>query len=381
MLSGEFLDHLSDVVNNIRNYGHNEVAFAGIQLIFCGDFLQLPPIHKKPYDINAILSSTQYEKDEIHRDKGFAFQSNVWKMRNLKVIQLCHIFRQNNKEFQEILSKIRQGEVSLETEQFLQRCNRPLPVINGIKPTILYPRNVDVSEENRKELARIPDTLRVYNAEDDIHVDPDANEGAYAKLANSSFFNDCIAERMLQLKTNAQVMLIKNETGTEPKHRLVNGSRGVVSGFVNEDKCTRDLNDHLQVNSSEDIVSDNLEASLPVVRFRCGRRKVIEREDFTFELSGVGRCVRHAIPLKLAWAITVHKAQGMSIDYVKADVSKVFGEAQTYVALSRATDVNGLELRGFEPKKVKVESRAKAFYSDPHGSFPHWDEDWTQAEE
>jgi len=390
MLSGEFLDHLGNVVNNIRKYQNpHEVEpdfdrlapFTGIQLIFCGDFLQLPPIAKKIQDIKAILSSKKYKLHDIHRDQGFAFESNLWKRRNLKVIQLHHIFRQDNKDFQDILSEIRLGEVSSQSEQFLQRCNRPLPKMNGIKPTILYPRNTDVSEENRQELARLPGMRCVYHAEDDTYVCADAKEGASEILANHSFFNDCIAERKLHLKTDAQVMLTKNEPGSY--HSLANGCRGVVIGFAREDKCKRGENDRLRLSCAEDLVSDNIDGSLlPVVEFlHHGVVKVVEIEDFTLELSGVGTCVRKATPLKLAWAITVHKAQGMSIDYVRADVTKVFTYAQTYVALSRATDENGLELRGFEPKKVTANKKALAFYDNPISSFPPWDEASNQAEE
>eukprot|EP00522_Entomoneis_paludosa_P018170 CAMPEP_0172448096 /NCGR_PEP_ID=MMETSP1065-20121228/7183_1 /TAXON_ID=265537 /ORGANISM="Amphiprora paludosa, Strain CCMP125" /LENGTH=231 /DNA_ID=CAMNT_0013199497 /DNA_START=73 /DNA_END=768 /DNA_ORIENTATION=- len=87
------------------------------------------------------------------------------------------------------------------------------------------------------------------------------------------------------------------------------------------------------------------------------------------------------IPLKLAWAVTIHKSQGMTLDYVKVDLDGVFTEAQVYVALSRASDENGLELRNFNPRYVKADGRALAFYqSDCAGTFPHWSQPWREKD-
>ena len=108
--------------------------------------------------------------------------------------------------------------------------------------------------------------------------------------------------------------------------------------------------------------------------FQGGRRKVILPERFESRVVGLGTCVREAIPLKLAWAVTMHKSQGLTLDYVKADVKGVFTEAQAYVALSRATDENGLELRHFSAKLVRADKRALAFYANPNDQFNRWDE-------
>ena len=110
----------------------------------------------------------------------------------------------------------------------------------------------------------------------------------------------------------------------------------------------------------------------PIVKFKCGREKIIEYESFSLDLPGLGVCVRQAIPLKLAWAITIHKSQGMTLDYAKVDISHAFEDAQTYVALSRVTDENGLELRGFSVEKVMTNDTALAFYKNPYAVFPLW---------
>jgi hypothetical protein len=113
--------------------------------------------------------------------------------------------------------------------------------------------------------------------------------------------------------------------------------------------------------------------SFPVVQFVNGIRKVITPEKFESRLVGLGTCSRITIPLKLAWAITTHKSQGMTLDYVVADVGGVFGEAQAYVALSRVTDQNGLELRNFSPRRVSANPVALDFYSNPNKNFVAWD--------
>merc|ERR1712194_207409 len=103
-----------------------------------------------------------------------------------------------------------------------------------------------------------------------------------------------------------------------------------------------------------------------------GRKATIRQERFESRIVGLGTCVRKAIPLKLAWAVTIHKSQGLTLDYVIADVGGVFTDAQAYVALSRATDENGLELRHFSEGKVHADKRALAFYANPNGDHGRW---------
>jgi len=386
MISGEFIDNLNKVVSAIRG---NKRPFGGIQLIFCGDFLQLPPITKQIQDIKAILSAGKYTKEQLHCDQGFAFQSHVWKDADLEVIQLDHIFRQDNAVFQEVLSEIRYGKVSHRSEDFLKRCNRPLPILNDIMPTILYPRNKDVTAENEKELSKLKEPVRDYYADDNVYVDTKIEEGSDGYwapldvLSSCTFFSDCNAQKRLKLKKGAQVMLVKNErvkddsSLQESSFRLVNGSRGVVIGFTEdcEDEGTvYELIEDVDKCSNNDILH-------PVVQFLCGATKAIARQDFSYNMAGLGVCVRTAVPLKLAWAITIHKSQGMSIDYVKADLNGVFSFAQTYVALSRVTDASGLYLLGFLKDKVKADMRALQFYENPIALFPHWSEAWDKAEE
>ena len=109
--------------------------------------------------------------------------------------------------------------------------------------------------------------------------------------------------------------------------------------------------------------------------------KIVQCEEFLYRVNGMGCCIRKQIPLKLAWAITIHKSQGMSIDYLKADLSKVFANGQVYVALSRARCKEGLELHGFSKNIVKADEKALSYYMNPSADFPHWSRPWNTAKE
>lgn len=223
-VSGEFFDDLSEIVSKIRE--DNQISsspFGGIQLLLCGDFLQLPPITKSIQEIKAKNLYTTHD-DSLFLNKGFAFQSKAWKRADLKVVELDHIFRQDSKSFQNVLVEIRKGVIS-KGETFLRKCNRPLlKTSSGIKTTILYPKNKEVTEENLKELVAIPGPERYFEADDSVEADPPYDFDDYVAdyqhlrkkqkleeiLWQDNFFNDCIANKDLRLKVNAQVMLIKN---------------------------------------------------------------------------------------------------------------------------------------------------------------------------
>lgn len=377
MLDAEFLDYLSEEVCNVRETP-TDVPFGGIQLIFCGDFLQLSPIARPMKDIHKLISAIK-DPSKMYNARGFAFQSNVWKNANLQVAHLEHIYRQDNFEFQEALGDLRLGNVSDKTEKFFNSCARKLPEHKGIEATELYATNDDVDNVNIDRLDKLQDHEIIYSSNDYVNVDlEDEAKASMAEdfLWNLPFFNSCIARRSLSLKPNAQVMRIKNEKEGD----LANGSRGIVIGFAKitaKDKEFGELED-----GDYDIITENYNSThLPVVRYLNGKEKIVQYEEFLHRVDGIGSCARSQIPLKLAWAITIHKSQGMSIDYMKADLSKVFAEGQVYVALSRARNKEGLELRGFSKNIVKANERALSYYKDPNADFPHWSRPWNVAEE
>jgi hypothetical protein len=387
---------ISDVVGEGRDKKEDK-PFGGIQLIVCGDFLQLPPITKKIFEIQAQKAALARlkKKDILHCDRGFTFQARAWQQAAMAVVDLDEVYRQGNVEFVKILDEIRKGKVTADAVAYLKKCDRPLPPNErGVLPTILYSKNRDVSQENLQELQKLAGCEYRFEASDDVVVGDHLGESQFEQfeydknedgrqreiekdLWSSSFFQDCSAEKELRLKEGAQVMLIKNEIGSGTS-RLVNGSRGAVIGFTNQPPLPDEIFD-VETFLADKRVPKSTEELYPVVQFLNGRTKVVVAETFESRFPGLGSCIRVAVPLKLAWAVTVHKSQGMTLDYVIADVGGVFTEAQTYVALSRASDENGLELRNFSYTKVKVSDRALAFYADPNGKFPCWDEPWKKV--
>jgi ATP-dependent DNA helicase PIF1 len=378
MIAGEFLDRLNRVVCQIRK---DPRPFGGIQLLICGDFLQLPPIPVKDEDIRKMelvwkLAQKPRLLEDIHGNRGFAFQSTFWKQANLVTIELTQVFRQSNPRFVKILHEIRKGKVTYEAEAFLAKCRRPLLVKEGeVKPTRLYAKNADVNTENLVELDNLPGKHVKFEATDLVRVEAEAPEWAEEELWKSDFFKRSV-ESELNLKIRAQVMLIKNDNTSSGsgRNRLVNGSRGVVVGFTSEEPDPA-------FNSPCNPSMPGERPLYPKVKFRSGVEKVIGFAEFTSRLAGIGDCVRVAIPLKLAWAITVHKSQGMSLDYVKIDLDGVFSKAQAYVALSRATDENSLELKNFSRRLVKADICALDFYDNPNADIPTWDHRWKTDDE
>ena len=364
MISGEFFDSLSRVVSEIRK---DPRPFGGIQLIVCGDFLQLSPIAPRKWEVDQMvtgirekegLETPEEARNWLFLNRGFCFQSEAWRASSFEVVELKHVFRQSNRNFINILRDIRIGNVTSETVRYLrENCERPLPPNNfGIQPTILHSKNVNVSRENLVDLEKLSGDTITFEARDEVEREKGVGKWVEKDLSNSSFFKSCTAEKYLRLKIGAQVMLIKN-LGENSK--LTNGSRGTIVGFR---KVKR--------SSSSDLLP-GVDA-YPVVQFKNGLQLVVTPQKFQSRILGMGTCTRTAIPLKLAWAITTHKAQGMTLDYVIADVGQVFAEAQLYVALSRASDEKGLELRNFSRSRVKANPLALRFHEDPNQQYPFW---------
>ena len=364
MVSGEFFDSLSKVVSDIRG---DPRPFGGIQLIVCGDFLQLSPIAPKKYEVDQMmngirekeaLETLEEARDWLFLNRGFCFQSEAWRLASFEMVELKHVFRQSNRDFVNILRDIRLGNVTSDTIQYLQKnCERPLPPNDyGVQPTILHSKNINVAKENLFDLEKLDGEIFCYEAFDEIEREKGVGTWVEKELSNNSFFRSCTAEKNLQLKIGAQVMLIKN---LAQNTMLTNGSRGTIIGFR---KVKRSSSTNLLPGITK----------YPVVRFKNGLQLVITPQKFQSRILGMGTCTRTAVPLKLAWAITTHKAQGLSLDYVIADVGQVFAEAQLYVALSRVSDETGLELRNFSANRVRVNQLALRFHNDPTQHYPYW---------
>lgn len=289
-----------DVV--LRYFKNNEEAFGGIQIVLCGDFFQLPPIGKQ---------------GELSRDK-FAFMSEAWVKANLNVCYLTEQFRQSDNELNLILNEIRTGGLSEKSYRTLKKASNNQLDDNG-ELTKLYTHNYDVDRINGEFLATLSGKSKIH------HAKTKGNKKLVETLKNS-----VLASENLELKIGARVMFVKNN----PEKGFVNGSLGEVIGFTEDD--------------------------LPSVKLIYNKKVVkVEPEDWSInDDNGKTLASYNQIPLRLAWAITVHKCQGMTLDAAEIDLSKTFENGQGYVALSRLKKLENLKLLGLNEQALMVDNLA-----------------------
>mmetsp|Transcript_3110 Transcript_3110/g.9504 ORF Transcript_3110/g.9504 Transcript_3110/m.9504 type:complete len:700 (+) Transcript_3110:314-2413(+) len=321
MLSGEMLDLIDEQLRTIR--GDRRSPFGGLQVLFSGDFYQLPPVRQQNGSRQLTSAEQQRQHDEgVFLNLGMAFQSEAWQSARLETVDLQVVHRQKDMELVLALSDMRRGILSPRLERVIQAVQRPLPPEeDGIQSTLLFSHNRDVDRLNNEKLRQLPRRGAEFEADDYVVPSLGASSSVQKQLSGHSFWKTCRAPKRLQLKVGAQVMLLKNINQSEGSY-LVNGSRGVVEAFEGEG-CDR----------------------IPVVRFRNGQVRRVAPAVFSTTIPGMGSCYRNQIPLVLAWAMSVHKSQGMSLDRLKVDLSGVFDFGQSYVALSRARFMETLEVK------------------------------------
>ena len=308
MLDGDLFTKLNNIAQAIRS---NSRPFGGIQLILVGDFYQLPPVQVK--------------------ENGFAFECDAWNDARIQKCELTEVIRQKGDDkFIEVLNKIRVGQCPDYIVDILEKChvdNKPPPT-DGIIPTKLYCMNRDVDRENSFHLERLPESSKIYKATD--LFGPGTPFGAEQKLTEML---DKKMQRTLELKIGAQVMLTKNMVD----FNLVNGSRGIVHDFA--------------------------EHGAPIVKFANGVIMTMERHEIEQKFI-TAKCTRSQYPLKLGWALTIHKAQGSTIERAEIQVSGAFAAGQTYVAVSRCTTLNGMWIAGDKITKrhIFIDPKVVNFY-------------------
>lgn len=317
MMTAELLDKLNEIGKKIRS---NKKPFGGIQVLLVGDFYQLPPVNKS---------------DDATK---FAFESDAWKEVITSSIELTEIQRQKDEVFQKVLKEARIGALTRESCELLSGFQGRDWKENKIRPTLLFPRRAEVDMINDSNLRALTGRRYTYKAR--LVYDgkipegfTETNEGFQKAL--QMFDSDAAYSKELELMLNAQVMLIAN---TDPESGLVNGSRGIVVGF-----CP----------STE----------LPIVEFLNGVRKPVGTH--TWPIEDYEFVSRAQVPLRLAYAVTIHKSQGATLDSALVDIgSGVFEYGQAYVALSRARSLEALYVYDFDPTAFKAHPKVKAFYKD-----------------
>lgn len=304
MLGPETLDMADAVCRNIRQ---NNDAFGGLQVIFVGDFFQLPPIVRNEINQDPQTSMLQAPKAR------FAYDASAWHRARPVICYLTEQHRQDDDVFLRLLAAIRTNSFGAAHLEEIK--NRKISSDKGMDKAVkLYTRNINVDRTNDEMLATVVNRPVTFEMK---------TKGAPALVA--ALQKGCLSPEKLILKVGAKVMFTKNN----PKEGFVNGTLGTVEGF-------------------------DTYIGLPIIRTNDGRKVMVEAMDWSVEENGKPRATITQVPLRLAWAITVHKSQGMSLEEAVMDLSDVFEFGQGYVALSRVRRLSGLHLLGWNEQAFQV---------------------------
>ena len=302
MMSASLFTKVDKVFRIIRKCDR---PFGGIQLICIGDYCQLPPVLK----------------DSEDQDDGFCFQSPSWVEADIKLAFLTQAFRQADPRFAEALNSIRLGEVTPLVSEILNSRYKQKDEGSEIEPVVVYTHNADVDDYNMERLVKLEGEEKRFKARDD------GRPWAVKQLEAN-----CLAATEIVLRVGAQVMLLCNlDTGAG----LANGSLGVVTGYS---------------------------LGGVMVRFLNGETRLVERNKWEIMDSGRIAATREQIPLRLAWAITSHKCQGMTLDKIRVHLAKCWEYGQAYVALSRVKTAAGLFIESGNKKVIRAHPAALEFY-------------------
>jgi ATP-dependent DNA helicase PIF1 len=330
MLSLKLFNVLNQIGKSVRN---NDKPFGGIQLIFSGDFYQLPPVG---------------DKDDIDSQK-FCFESEDWNivfpLQNQ--VQLIKIFRQTDEVYSNILNQIREGKIKRKSnELLLQYVGRNMDKSLIAEPTKLFPTKNKVEQINNFNMVSLNTEEKEYKISYLKDLEMTKTERALRLEFNEKdiqiefefLAGNLVCDKLIKTKIGAQVMCVINIKSAEGDTLVCNGSQGKVISYCEFTGC-------------------------PKVKFNNGIEMVMGKHIWASDkIPGIGIS---QIPLILAWALTIHKSQGASLDAAEIDVgSGIFECGQTYVALSRVKSLEGLYLTSFDANKIRINKKVKAFYEN-----------------
>lgn len=309
MLTLELFEKLELIARKVRR---NEKPFGGIQLILSGDFFQLPPIDSKL----------------------FCFESNIWNTVIKKTFYFEIIMRQTDNKFQSVLNKIRVGNIDSEVKEVLNSClNKDLTNELGIEPTILLSTKLMVKNYNDKEQQKlVSNETIIFKSKIKYENINDKLKETYLLLINKAVDID----NEIKLSIGTQVMLIINK----PDDNLANGSLGKIIKF---------------------------EDGYPIVLFLNGIEKKIKTHIWSLDEDTNNKIniLKEQIPLIPAWAITIHRAQGSTLEYVLSDIgNSIFEYGQVYVVLSRLKNLEGLSLLNINFNKIIANPKVIKYYNN-----------------
>ncbi len=293
MLSASRLDLVSYVCQAVRQ---DMRPFGGLQIVLCGDFFQLPPVAG------------------LGGDKRFVFDANVWEELKLKICYLDEQYRQEDDRFSELLNNIRANRKMTESYKILmERLNKKIDI--NICPTKLLTHNYNVDSHNDIELAKLSGVavFQRMQCEGQAHL--------VEKLKES-----CLAPEVLELRLGAVVMFVRNNF----EKGYANGTIGKVIAFTSEN-------------------------NYPIIKTVKGAEIVASPETWLIDENNKMLASVIQVPLRLAWAITIHKSQGMSLDCAEIDLSRTFEYGMGYVALSRVRSLAGIKLLGLNKLALQID--------------------------
>jgi ATP-dependent exoDNAse (exonuclease V) alpha subunit len=285
----------------LRFIKKNEDPFGGIQVVLCGDFFQLPPISRQG-----------------EQPSQFMYTADSWRNGDFTICYLSENYRQTDDVSLSILNEIRAGDVSDESREHL-KSRHNVRSLNGIEPTRLYTHNINVDTVNDQELSKIDNPECIYEMK---------TKGRPPLI--EALKKSCLAPESLRLRKGARVMCVKNNF----EQGYVNGTLGVVVS------CGHGVPPIILTASTRDHPN--------------GRKLTIEEATWVIEDEGKKLAEITQYPLRLAWAITVHKSQGMSLDAIEVDLSRSFEPGMGYVALSRVRTLAGLTILGMNEMAFQV---------------------------
>jgi ATP-dependent DNA helicase PIF1 len=326
MMSQKLFEMLDAIGKAVRK---NQKPFGGIQIIFSGDFYQLPPVGNK---------------DEPETTK-FCFESELWfqafKLENH--VSLCKIFRQSDPIYQRILNQIREGRLKRSSnEMLLHSVGREINNECPIRPTKLFPTRNKVDYINVNEMNNIKTEEYEYKVKYHVDLEMSAKERiTRLEYTQQQIQTELIylqgnlrCDEIIKLKIGAQVMCIVN-IQLDNGDILCNGAQGIITGISPQ--------------------------GFPIVKYKNGYQMTMSPHTWISEfIPGIGVS---QIPLILAWALTIHKAQGSTLEIAEVDAgSGIFECGQTYVALSRVKSLEGLYLSSFDAKRIRINKKVQEFY-------------------
>jgi len=328
MLSMKLFDTLNIIGKTLRN---NQKPFGGIQIIFSGDFYQLPPVG------DYLEPSTQ----------SFCFESDDWfsVFHFNNHIELKKIFRQTDEIYSTILNQIREGKIKRKSNDILLKyVGRQLDVNLIVEPTKLFPTKNKVEEINKIKMTFLNTEMREYKIKYETNLEITKGEKEIRckfseneiKLELDFLANNLLCDKEIKLKIGSQVMCVINIKSEQGDVLICNGSQGIIKSYC-------------------EITGE------PFVKYNNGIEMVMRRHSWVSEkIPGI--CISQ-VPLILSWALTIHKSQGASLDAAEIDVgSGIFECGQTYVALSRVKSLNGLYLTSYDYKRIRINKKVKDFY-------------------